>query len=73
VPDIGRLRGGVAHEFNNLPTVIIGNVYYILWKVADEAINRMASTLKRAAQRRAHLTHQLLMFARRGARAQLCR
>lgn len=63
---IGQLAGGVAHEFNNILTAIIGNVELIL----DEAPSgsRLQSTLSRvqqAAHRAAALTQQLLTFSRR--------
>ena len=63
---VGRLAGGVAHDFNNMLGVIIGN--------ADLAIQHMDPShpvhadlmeIKNAAKRSADLTRQLLAFARR--------
>ena len=63
---LGRLAGGVAHDFNNLLTTILGNVTFLMagsqenphWKEDLEEI-------KKAAQRAASLTGQLLAFTRR--------
>ncbi|MBI3804749.1 MAG: PAS domain S-box protein [Nitrospirae bacterium] len=63
---IGQLAGGVAHEFNNILTAIIGNVELIL-EDADPG-SRLQATLARveqAAHRAAALTQQLLTFSRR--------
>ena len=62
---IGRLTGGVAHDFNNILTVILGNCDLLLEELdpltrCDPTSNRSMS----AAQRAAGLTHQLLAFSR---------
>lgn len=63
---IGRLAGGVAHDFNNMLGVIMGHAELAL---EDPAISpRLASALKeimKAAERSANLTRQLLGFARK--------
>jgi PAS domain S-box-containing protein len=63
---IGRLAGGVAHDFNNMLGVIIGHAELAL---EDPAISpSLASALKeilKAADRSANLTRQLLGFARK--------
>ncbi len=63
---IGQLTGGIAHDFNNLLTVISGNAEIMLgWSVLDPAKTRhMLGGIQRAAERGAHLTQQLLAFAR---------
>lgn len=63
---VGRLAGGVAHDFNNLLTVIIGYSEQML-AALDEAspLGRKARAVKRAAERAASLTQQLLAFSRR--------
>ena len=64
---IGQLTGGIAHDFNNLLTVISGNAEIMLgWSALDPAkTRRMLGGIQRAAERGAHLTQQLLAFARR--------
>jgi len=63
---IGRLAGGVAHDFNNLLTVILASTEFAMRGVSDGGTARTDLELVRdAAQRAAHLTGQLLAFARR--------
>jgi len=63
---IGLLAGGVAHEFNNLLTVILGNVELTLSDVElAEPLRRVFNTIQRTAVRAAALTRQLLAFSRR--------
>ena len=62
---IGQLAGGVAHDFNNLLTVILGHSEFLL-KRDDSAKNRRSriEEIRKAAQRGAWLTNQLLAFSR---------
>jgi len=63
---IGRLAGGVAHDFNNILTVIIG--YSYLAKLRCETGGRCLSELEqieKAANRSRDITRQLLGFSRR--------
>jgi two-component system, cell cycle sensor histidine kinase and response regulator CckA len=62
---IGRLAGGVAHDLNNLLTVINGTVELLLPKTG-EAPEQLADLMeiRRAADRAAALTRQLLAFSR---------
>lgn len=62
---IGQLTGGVAHDFNNLLTIILGNADMILEQSRDETIRNLAEITLDAAERGAHLTDNLLTFARR--------
>ncbi|MBZ0264463.1 PAS domain S-box protein [bacterium] len=63
---VGRLAGGVAHDFNNMLMVILGNAEFALDLVDKN--NPLAENLKEirnAAQRSAKLTQQLLAYARK--------
>ncbi len=63
---VGRLAGGIAHDFNNLLTVVIG--YSSLLNDAfadDESVVLQIGEIRKAAERAAALTEQLLAFSRR--------
>lgn len=63
---IGRLAGGVAHDFNNLLTAIIGYTDVIVERDAtDEITRRDVGEIRKAADRAASLTRQLLAFGRK--------
>src|SRR6185436_14704975 len=63
---IGQLTGGVAHDFNNILTVITGTVEILIAGVADRPqLHVIAKMIDEAASRGAELTRQLLAFARR--------
>jgi signal transduction histidine kinase len=64
---VGQLTGGIAHEFNNLLTVIIGNFDLLRRKSNDPAQRRSIEMAYAAAERGASLTRQLLAFARQPA------
>jgi len=69
---VGRLAGGVAHEFNNLMTVVLGRAQWLLTQHGDDATLRpQLETIERAGQRAAHLTAQLMAFCRRQSHAPL--
>jgi PAS domain S-box-containing protein len=63
---VGQLTGGVAHDFNNILTVITGTIGILTDALADrpelEAIARM---IDEAAERGGQLTKHLLAFARK--------
>jgi PAS domain S-box-containing protein len=65
---IGRLAGGVAHDFNNVLSVIMGNTEMAL-EEADPAspLHKALLEILNAGQRSADLTRQLLAFARKQA------
>jgi len=63
---IGRLAGGVAHDFNNLLTTIIGYTEIMLTQVDQEGPLRSGmEEIKKASDRAADLTRQLLAFSRK--------
>ncbi|HTR96587.1 MAG TPA: ATP-binding protein [Candidatus Acidoferrales bacterium] len=63
---VGRLAGGVAHDFNNVLTVILGTTELALTRVgADPRLERDLAEIRRSAQRAASLTAQLLAFSRK--------
>jgi two-component system, cell cycle sensor histidine kinase and response regulator CckA len=63
---VGRLAGGVAHDFNNMLGVILGHADLALEQVPLSApVRADLEEIMQAAQRSADLTRQLLAFARR--------
>jgi nitrogen-specific signal transduction histidine kinase/ActR/RegA family two-component response regulator len=62
---IGQLSGGVAHDFNNILSVIGGNLEMIAAHDLPPAAKRAIARAQEAAQRAARITHRLLAFARR--------
>ena len=63
---IGRLAGGVAHDFNNMLGVILGHTEMALEEVKKEyPLYADLKEIQAAAQRSADLTRQLLTFARK--------
>lgn len=62
---VGRLAGGVAHDFNNMLTVILGQAELALDRAGpDHTLISELQSIRRAAERSAGLTRQLLAFAR---------
>jgi signal transduction histidine kinase len=63
---IGRLARGVAHDFNNVLAAIIGSSDLLMARLdLDESAREEAEAIRKAAERGASLTRQLLAFSRR--------
>jgi PAS domain S-box-containing protein len=63
---VGRLAGGIAHDFNNLLTAITGYSELLLDRLDEVSPFRVdVEEIKRAGERAAALTRQLLTFSRR--------
>jgi PAS domain S-box-containing protein len=63
---IGSLAGGIAHDFNNLLSVILSYTGFALERIADhDTLRDDLLEVKKAAERAAALTHQLLAFSRK--------
>src|SRR5690606_34084262 len=63
---LGRLTGGVAHDFNNALMVISNNLY-LLKRKASPGIETQVGSIGRAVESATKLTRQLLAFSRRQA------
>jgi PAS domain S-box-containing protein len=65
---IGRLAGGVAHDFNNILMSIMGSADLLLMELErDAAARHEANEIKQSVERGAGVTRQLLAFGRRQA------
>jgi signal transduction histidine kinase/ActR/RegA family two-component response regulator len=63
---IGKLTGGVAHDFNNVLHIISGNIDLIkMFSIANEKIVARCQSAQSAIKRGAKLSSQLLSFARK--------
>jgi two-component system, cell cycle sensor histidine kinase and response regulator CckA len=63
---VGRLAGGVAHDFNNMLTVIAGYSKMILDELPpDDPLREYAEEIGKAGERAGAITNQLLAFSRR--------
>jgi len=66
IESVGRLAGGVAHDFNNMLGVILGFTELALDSVPpDQPLHAGLIEIRKAAERSADLTRQLLAFARK--------
>ncbi len=63
---IATLAGGVAHDFNNALTSVIGNIELVKMDPAGHNIKECAQAVEDSAYRMADLTKQLLAYARGG-------
>jgi len=65
---IGQLTGGLAHDFNNMLTGVIGGIDIVKRRISQgrtDDLGRFMDTAMASAQRAAALTQRLLAFARR--------
>src|SRR5436190_23927129 len=63
---VGQLAGGIAHDFNNLLTAILGNTQLLLRDLpAGDAKRGDVEEIRKASERAASLTRQLLAYSRR--------
>jgi PAS domain S-box-containing protein len=64
---VGRLAGGVAHDFNNMLGVILGHTEMAMENMdpAEAPLRGNLEEIRKAAERSANLTRQLLAFARK--------
>ena len=63
---VGRLAGGIAHDFNNMLAVILGRVDMGMMRVEPaQPLYKDLQEIRKAAERSASLTRQLLAFARK--------
>jgi two-component system NtrC family sensor kinase len=62
---VGQLAAGVAHDFNNILTVILGNVSLISEFTPPPGIQESVMEIRDSAERAASLVRQLLVFSRK--------
>ena len=62
---VGRLAGGVAHDFNNLLTAVLGYAELLLDSDPSPEVKHSADEIRKAGERAAALTKQLLAFSRK--------
>ena len=66
IESVGRLAGGVAHDFNNMLSVILGHVEMAQQKeLVSPSLQEHLIQIQKAASRSADIVRQLLAFARR--------
>ena len=66
VEAVGRLAGGIAHDFNNILTAVLGYSDLILRSARpDDPVRHNVDEIRKAAERAAALTGQLLAFSRK--------
>ncbi len=62
---VGQLVGGIAHDYNNILAIILGNSELIAPEKLSATERRALESMREAVDRGAHLTSQLLTFSRR--------
>ena len=64
---IGQLAGGLAHDFNNQLSGIMGYAELLMKFVKDETMKEFVQGIITSSERAANLTHQLLSFTKKDA------
>lgn len=63
---VGTLAGGMAHEFNNLMAIILGNAEMLISRtLEDKTTIKRLEAIRASAERSATLTNQILSFSRK--------
>jgi signal transduction histidine kinase len=63
---VGQLAGGIAHEFNNILTAVVGYANYLQMKMdKDDPLSTYAGNIITSANRAARLTNDMLAFSRK--------
>lgn len=62
---VGQLTAGLAHDFNNMLMVIMGNLELVKKHEHPARVSRLLENIDKAAQKGAQITRQLLSFARK--------
>jgi PAS domain S-box-containing protein len=68
IESVGALASGVAHEFNNLMTIVVGNVERAVRRVTDDRQEHYLNRVSAAARRAGQLAGELLSLAQRQTR-----
>jgi len=61
---VGRLAGGVAHDFNNVLSVVLSYSEMLIADLKDDSLRADVEEIRKAGMRAAELTRQLLVFSR---------
>ena len=61
---VGQIAGKIAHDFNNMLTIIMGNIDLALMDCKDAAIKKTLELIYKESMRGKHLTKNLVAFAR---------
>jgi len=62
---VGQLAAGVAHDFNNILTIIQGYAEHALTRCSDQSMTNSLKQISGSTRRAAALTRQLLLFSRK--------